>query len=116
MKLLTAYRVLAYITGVLLILLVFVAIPLQIWGNTTKPVEIFGICHGYVFIIYLLVVLSMVAKYRLPIWRSVIVIAAGLIPIATFVVEPWTTRWVREHEAARQEKRKQRAARTRATS
>jgi integral membrane protein len=112
-KLLTAYRVLAYITGSLLILLVFVGIPLQIWGHNSKPVEILGISHGYVFIVYFLVALGLVAKYRLPIWRWVIVAAAGLVPFAAFFVEPWTTRWVREHEAARQQKKEQRAARAR---
>lgn len=89
----------AYVTGVLLIILVFVAVPLQVWGNSKAAAEVVGIAHGYLYIVYLLVTVALYAKSRWPWWRAILVAAAGTIPFAAFFAEHWVTKWAHEHEA-----------------
>ena len=47
------YRVMAFIVGTALIILVFVAIPLQYWGNVNMVAEIVAPIHGYLYLVYL---------------------------------------------------------------
>lgn len=90
------YRVLANIVGTTLVLLVFGAIPAQIAGHP-GPVQIIGALHGYLFIVYLLLIVDLTRRSRLPLVHMLLVMAAGLVPFATFYAERRTTRWVREH-------------------
>ena len=50
------YRFMAFFTGVMLIILTFVAIPVQIWGHNDVLVHIFGFIHGWGFLVYLVTV------------------------------------------------------------
>ena len=93
------YRVLAWIVGTALAILVFVGIPLQIAGHD-GVVRVTGAIHGFLFIVYLLAILDLARRTRLP-WRhTLLTMAAGLIPIMTFVAERWTTGWVRDNALA----------------
>jgi integral membrane protein len=85
------YRVMAYITGVVLIVLCFVGIPLQIAGYPAL-VNVVGTVHGILYIIYLVFAAHLVWKLRLRPDKSLVVLLAGTIPILTFVVERWLTR------------------------
>jgi integral membrane protein len=89
-----AYRVMAYVTGVVLMVLCFVGIPLQIWAHNLVIVKYVGTAHGILYIIYVVVAFVMTRAVRIPLAspRTVIVLAAGTIPILTFVVERWVTR------------------------
>jgi integral membrane protein len=89
-----AYRVMAYVTGCVLMVLVFVGIPLQIWANNLIIVSYVGTLHGILYIIYVLVAFAMTRAVRMPIAspRTVLVLAAGTIPILTFFVERWVNR------------------------
>jgi len=89
-----AYRTMAYVTGTMLCLLVFVCIPLQLWANNDVPVEIVGTLHGILYIIYIFVAFAMTRVVRMKVASlgTIIVLAAGTIPILTFVVERWVTR------------------------
>ncbi len=89
-----AYRTMAYVTGTMLCILVFVGIPLQIWAHNLIIVEIVGTMHGILYIIYVLVAFTMTRAVRMKLVSpsEIIVLAAGTIPILTFVVERWVTR------------------------
>lgn len=89
-----AYRVMAYVTGVVLMVLVFVGIPLQLWANNLFVVRYVGTAHGFLYIVYVLVAFAMTRAVRMPVAspRTVIVLLAGTIPILTFVVERWVSR------------------------
>jgi integral membrane protein len=89
-----AYRTMAYITGTMLCILVFICIPIQIWGHNGTPADIVGTFHGILYIIYIVVAFSMTRAVRMKIASpaEIIVLAAGTIPILTFVVERWVTR------------------------
>jgi integral membrane protein len=88
------YRVMAYVTGVVLIVLVFAGIPLQIAAHNNVIVNYVGTTHGILYLIYLaaafLMTIQVGMKPATP--GTVIVLLAGTIPILTFVVERWVTR------------------------
>lgn len=88
-----AYRVMAYLTGTMLMILCFVCIPLQIAGHK-EPVEIVGTLHGILYMIYIVVAFTMTRFVRMKVASpgTIIVLAAGTIPILTFVVERWVRR------------------------
>ena len=88
------YRVMAYVTGVVLMVLCFVGIPLQIWADNDAVASNVGTAHGILYIIYLITAYQLSRRLRLPIASpaTVILLLAGTIPVLTFVVERWVTR------------------------
>src|SRR5690348_8644754 len=85
------YRVMAYITGVVLMVLCFVGIPLQIAGHPAVANDV-GVVHGILYIIYLVAAWLLARRLRLTAGPTLIMLLAGTIPILTFVVERWVTR------------------------
>ena len=85
------YRVMAYVTGVVLIVLCFVGIPLQVAGYPAVANDV-GVLHGILYIIYLVCAWILSRKLRLATKPTVIMLLAGTIPIMTFIVERWVTR------------------------
>jgi integral membrane protein len=86
------YRVMAYITGAVLIVLCFVGIPLQLAAHNDAVVNDVGTVHGILYIIYLIVAYLLTRRLRMPIGRTLLVLLAGTIPVLTFVVERWVYR------------------------
>ena len=86
------YRVLAYVTAVLLIPLVFVATPLDLWGGIKGPATVLGIGHGYLYMLYVVFAFECAVKLRLPLVRMLLVVLAGTIPFGAFVAERYVTR------------------------
>ena len=70
------YRVMAYITGISLIILVLVMMPLRYIGGNAQPSELFSPFHGAMYMLY--------------------VMLAGCIPFVSFVVERRITAKARE--------------------
>ena len=85
------YRVMAYITGVVLMFLCFVGIPLQIAGHPAIANNV-GVVHGILYIIYLVFAWILSRKLQLANKPTVVMLLAGTIPIMTFIVERWITR------------------------
>ena len=86
------YRVMAYITGTVLIVLCFVGIPLQAAAGNDVIVNDVGTLHGILYIIYLVTAYLLARRLRLSIGPTVLMLAAGTIPVLTFVVERRVTR------------------------
>jgi integral membrane protein len=89
-----AYRFMAYLTGTMLIILCFAGIPLQVFGHDPVIARYVGTAHGVLYLIYLVVAFAMtrLVRMRTASVGTVVVLAAGTVPIATFVVERWVTR------------------------
>lgn len=89
-----AYRIMAYVTGTMLIILCFVGIPLQVFAHSPAIAKYVGTLHGVLYIIYLVVAFTMTRLVRMKTASvgTIIVLAAGTIPVLTFVVERWVTR------------------------
>ena len=85
------YRVMAYVTGVVLVVLCFVGIPLQVAGHPAVANDV-GVVHGILYIIYLVFAWILSRKLGLATKPTVIMLLAGTIPIMTFIVERWVTR------------------------
>jgi integral membrane protein len=88
------YRIMAYVTGVVLIILCFVGIPLQVFANNLVVVNYVGTTHGILYLIYLVAAFLMTRQVgmKLASPSTLIVLLAGTIPVLTFVVERWVTR------------------------
>ena len=80
------YRVMAYVTGVVLIVLCVLAI-MQIWVDDGAAVNAVGTVHGALYIVYLLVSFPLTRRLRLALKPTVAVLLAGTVPVMTFVVE-----------------------------
>ena len=86
------YRVLAYTTAVLLIVLVFVGVPLQVWDHQPWVARIVGTAHGYLYLVYLVVAFDFTRRMRIPLFRMVLVLLSGTIPFCAIVAERLLTR------------------------
>lgn len=91
-KSLARYRIMAYVVGVVLLVLVFVAVPLQVFAHDSALVAIVGPIHGALFIIYLLAALDLGWRRRWPLYQLVLVMSAGTIPVMSFIAERWVVR------------------------
>jgi integral membrane protein len=95
------YRALAYITAVLLLPLVFIATPLDIWGGVKAPATILGIAHGWLYMLYVVFAFEIGVKLRLPLVRMVLVVLAGTVPFGAFFAERYVTRaWLANQQTA----------------
>ena len=82
----TLYRVMAYVTGVVLIVLCVLAIA-QIWAGDGAAVNAVGTVHGLLYIGYLIVSYPLTRRLRLSVGPTIAVLLAGTVPVMTFVVE-----------------------------
>lgn len=85
------YRVMAYVTGVVLMTLCFVGIPLQVAGHPAMANDV-GTAHGILYMIYLVAAYILARKLRMAPKPTAIMLAAGTIPVMTFIVERWVSR------------------------
>ncbi|HEY0540539.1 MAG TPA: DUF3817 domain-containing protein [Actinoallomurus sp.] len=84
----TRYRVMAYVTGTLLIILFFVAVPLKIFAHDGTLSNLVGLPHGVVcYPLYLLTTFDLYRRVRWPLSRVALIVLAGVIPFLTFYVE-----------------------------
>lgn len=90
------YRVMAYVTGVVLLTLC-VAIFVR-YGPPDDPTmsHIVSPIHGWLFVIYLVATGMLVYQRRWPPGRAVLIGVAGTIPFASFVAERFVVKLARE--------------------
>ena len=94
-RLLKAYRVLAYVTGVGLILLCASCIAWYGFGVGEIAVAIVGTIHGWAYMAYVVVAFSLGYKMGWPMRRMIFVILAGTIPTCSFIAERKVMRDIR---------------------
>lgn len=86
---LTRYRVMAYVTGVLLVLLtigMFGKYVLDIEGAESFT-SVVSIAHGWLYVVYLVFAFDLGSKAKWPVRRQLWVLLAGTVPTAAFFVE-----------------------------
>jgi len=81
------YQLMANIVGVLIIPLFVFAGLRWAYGGYKAEVAVFGIGHGYLYIVYLITAGFLALKARLHIPWILLMFVAGLIPGLTFLVE-----------------------------
>jgi integral membrane protein len=85
---LTRYRVLAYATGIFLLLL-SVNLILKYVLKVGHLGPWLAIVHGWLYLAYVIVAVDLWFRTRLPIPRTILVLLAGTIPFMSFVAERW---------------------------
>jgi integral membrane protein len=95
---LTRYRVMAYVVGTLLLVLVLVAMPLKYFADMPGPVAVVGTGHGFLYAVYLLSAFDLALRARWSAKGTVLVLLAGTVPFLSFVAERIVTRRTRAGE------------------
>jgi integral membrane protein len=94
---LTRYRIIAWIVGVVLLILVLVGMPLKYLGDNDTVVAVVGPIHGFLFMVYLALTFDLGRRARWPLTRMLVVMLAGTIPFFSFWAERKVTRsWIPE--------------------
>jgi integral membrane protein len=86
------FRIIAYVVGAGLLVLVFVGVPLNHLAHQPAVVAVVGPVHGFLYIVYLLAAVDLAFRCRWPLPRTVLVMLAGTIPFLSFVAERKATR------------------------
>lgn len=96
------YRVMAYVVGVLLVVLMCIGMPLKYLSDNqyleaigTSINTVLGIAHGW---LYMLLIITAVDLGRRVAWtwkRLVVIALAGTVPFLSFVAEHFATKDVR---------------------
>ncbi len=82
------YQLMANIVGVLIIpLFIFTGLHYAKVGSFKIELAIFGVGHGYLYIVYLITAGFLALKARLHIPWILLMFVAGLVPGLTFLVE-----------------------------
>ena len=81
------YRVMTYIVGSALVVLVFVGVPLQIWAHFSLVAKVEGTIHGYLYLAYLFTAGDLARRAHWRLGRLVAVVLSGFVPGLAFVVE-----------------------------
>jgi integral membrane protein len=81
------YRIIAYVVGVGLIILVLIGVPLKYGADIDGVVAVVGPLHGVLYIVYLLLTLDLARRVRLNPIVTILVMVAGTIPFLSFVAE-----------------------------
>lgn len=89
---LVRYRVMAYVVGVGLLVLVLIGVPLQYAADKPAVVEVVGPIHGLLYMVYLLTVADLARRFRLGLAQVIALVAAGFVPFVAFIAERWMTR------------------------
>ncbi|WP_368861212.1 DUF3817 domain-containing protein [Frankia sp. AgB32] len=89
------YRVIAYVVGVGLIVLVCIGLPLKYAGGNSAVVAAVGPVHGVLYVVYLAATFDLASRTRMPLPRMVLVMLAGTIPFLSFVAERWVSGQIR---------------------
>ena len=95
---LTRYRVLAYVVGVMLLVLVLVAVPLRYAAGVPEVSKVVSPIHGFIYIVYLAAAFDLALKARWTAKGTVLVLLAGVVPFLSFWAERRVTARVRAGE------------------
>lgn len=84
---LTRYRVMAYVVGVLLVVLVLVGMPLKYIWHDDRVVTWTGVPHGWLYMILLITAVDLGRRVRWSWTRLLLIALAGTVPFLSFVAE-----------------------------
>jgi len=105
-RLFVSYRVLAFVVGVLLAFCSLVAFPLKYFTTEGSSIQQFGedasimwLFHGWIFMVYVVVAFLLSRRADWTIRFTLLVLAAGLVPLLIFFVERVVTRRITAEQA-----------------
>jgi integral membrane protein len=83
----TRYRIIAWVVGVVLLVLVLVGMPLKYIGDQDSVVAIVGPIHGFLFMVYVVLTFDLARRVKWSFGRMLLVMLAGTIPFLSFWAE-----------------------------
>ncbi|WP_067452988.1 DUF3817 domain-containing protein [Actinomadura macra] len=87
MDIVRAFRIVSIAEAVSFLVLLLIAMPLKYMADAPVAVQIMGPTHGVLFIAYTGMVFFVREQLRWDIKRTVLALAAGVLPVAPFFVE-----------------------------
>jgi integral membrane protein len=84
---LTRFRILAWLVGVMLLVLVGVAMPVKYVGGDDSLVATVSPVHGLLYIVYLVATLDLARRVGWGPRQTVLVMLGGTVPFLSFVLE-----------------------------
>lgn len=73
--------------GISYVVLLFIAMPLKYIANKPMAVEITGMIHGILFVLYCILLLMAMIEHKWSIGKGIIAFIASLIPFGAFFLE-----------------------------
>src|SRR5687767_11938484 len=81
------FRQVAFLEGLSLLLLLFLAMPLKYLADSPSMVKYVGWAHGFLFLLYMILLLMVWIQYKWPFAKVFIAFLASLLPFGTFLFE-----------------------------
>lgn len=100
-KALTIYRVIAWVVGVFLVVLMLIGMPLKYFGGDqygplgSQIVMYVGIAHGWLYMGLLIAAYNLARQVKWPWTRLLLIALGGTVPFMSFVAEHFATKDVR---------------------
>ena len=94
------YRVMAWVVGILLVVLVCVGVPLKYLAHSDTVVTWTGVPHGWLYMILLITAYDLGRRVNWPWLRLILIALAGTVPFLSFVAERYATKDVHARLAA----------------
>jgi len=94
------YRVMAYVVGVLLVVLVLVGMPLKYFADNGAVVTWTGVPHGWLYMVLIITAYDLGRRVHWPWGRLILIALAGTIPFLSFVAEHYARKDVQARLAA----------------
>ena len=81
------YRIMAYLVGALLVVLVLIGLPLKYIWDIPEVVTWTAIPHGYLYMVLLITAVDLGLRARWSWTRLLLIALAGTVPFLSFVAE-----------------------------
>ena len=94
---LTRYRVMAYVTGVVLATSCLLGLSFWPWYVGEGAAGWLWTAHGYLYIVYVVTAFLLALRARWSVVKTLLVMAAGTVPFMSFVAERRVTADLHHH-------------------
>ena len=81
------YRIMAYLVGTLLVVLVVVGVPLKYLAGNGLVVTLTGVPHGWLYMVLLITAYDLGRRVHWPWGRLLVIALAGTVPFLSFWAE-----------------------------
>jgi integral membrane protein len=92
------YRVMANVVGVLLIALIFVAVPLNHLADIPGPSAVLGTAHGFLYGLFFLSAVDLATRAKWSLKGFAFTVLSGTVPVLSFFAERRATARMRAGE------------------
>ncbi len=90
------YRLMAFVTGVMLLLLcveMVLVYLVQVGPDVAAWIRWIPFAHGWIYVVYLISVFNLWSTMRWGLGRMAALVVAGVVPVLSFVMEHRAQRW-----------------------